>query len=518
MGLLYPAFLWLLIPLGLLFWRSSEKRLQHITHGVILGLILLSLARPVVKEGISESKIEARDIIVALDVSYSMRAKDIQPSRYLFAKQTIEALLQRYPQDNIMLIAFTSNPLLLSPPTTDHALVKTAMESLNPEYILTKGTSLKKLFAKLKQMHSENKDLILITDGGEETEAEALAEAVKASGVHLSILALGTASGATIEKPDGTLVKDKEAHLIVSRINPMLKTLAGAAGGEYMTPSASADATAQALHELLERRSRDLQEVSKKQYRYTELYQLPLLLATLLFLLLHTSASRYLLLLFALFGINAQASVLDGYYLHKAYDAYAAEDFNASKRALKEIERVSLQSRVAEADTYYRMGAYKKAIARYRAIRSGNAKVKQMLFYNMANAYARLKEYDKAKIYYTKALQLGEDEDALHNLKLVALLEQKAKADLGIAHPKSQNSDASKHEASEDDDESEQKEHREEDQPSSGSGNGGESKQEKDHDKEKKRLMMDNNSEPQPLSSKVYELINKGYIRETRPW
>jgi len=202
MSLLYPAFLWLLIPLMLLFWSKKEKKLQPLVHTVVLGLIIFSLARPVVKEGVKESRIKARDIIIALDVSYSMRAKDISPSRYLFAKDTIEALLENYPQDNIMLIAFTSNPLLLSPPTTDHTLVMTALKSLNPEYIMTKGTSLKKLFAKLKKLHSENKDLILITDGGEEHDTEALARTLKDAQIHLSILALGTTSGATIENPD----------------------------------------------------------------------------------------------------------------------------------------------------------------------------------------------------------------------------------------------------------------------------------------------------------------------------
>jgi Ca-activated chloride channel family protein len=126
-----------------------------------------------------------------------------------------------------------------------------------------------------------------------------------------------------------------------------------------------------------------------------------------------------------------------------------------------------------------------------------------------------LKEYDKAKIYYTKALQLGKDEDSKHNLQLIALLKKRRSAPLGIAHPKSQNSDTSKSESSQ----SSKKETRNEDQPSSGSGSGGESKKKMGkNQKEQKRLMLDETQEPQPLSSKVYELINKGYIHETQPW
>ena len=512
---LYPGFLWLLIPLALFFFYQRKSSLFVKTHLLILMLILITLSRPAIEEGLQESSIDAQDIIIALDVSYSMKARDISPTRYNYAKKMINAFLQSNSQDNIMLIGFTTNPLLLSPPTTDHALIAMALESLNPEYILTKGTSLKKLFSKLASMKQTNKELILITDGGEGESVGTLAAQLKKTDLRLTVVALGTETGTTIEKEDGTMLKDKEGNLVVSRINPMLKKLSDEVKGNYVSLSSSAERTAEVLQTLMHHKKRETEQIKKMQHHYTELYQIPLLLAALLFLMLHTRASRYLLILFALAGMQAEASVWDGYYLHKAYDAYEAEDFNTSKRVLKSLATVSLQSRVAEANSNYKLGAYKKAIARYHSIHSTQTEIKQMLFYNTANAYALLKEYDKAKIYYTKALQLGEDADALHNLNLVALLEQKAKANLGIAHPKSQNSDASKSESQE---ESDAEKGSDEDQPSSGSGTGGESKQEKSDEQEKQRLKLDQDTKEQPLSSKVYELINKGYIRETQPW
>ncbi len=107
MTLLYPSFLWLLLPLALLLWSSSRK-LMHVVHLIVLMLIVLTLARPVQEEALQEASIEAKDIIIALDVSYSMKATDISPTRYDFAKETISALLQANPGDNIMLIAFTT--------------------------------------------------------------------------------------------------------------------------------------------------------------------------------------------------------------------------------------------------------------------------------------------------------------------------------------------------------------------------------------------------------------------------
>jgi Ca-activated chloride channel family protein len=121
-----------------------------------------------------------------------MRAKDLPPTRYDFAKETIKILLEKNPSDNIMLMAFTTNPLLLSPPTTDHTLINIALQSLNPEFILTKGTSLEKLFTRLSSMQLSHKNLILITDGGEESDLNKIIPLLKTTDIALTILALGS--------------------------------------------------------------------------------------------------------------------------------------------------------------------------------------------------------------------------------------------------------------------------------------------------------------------------------------
>jgi len=235
-------------------------------------------------------------------------------------------------------------------------------------------------------------------------------------------------------------------------------------------------------------------------------------LALLLFFMVHTRAVKYLLILFTLSGVQAEASMLDNYHLNLAYKSYKASDLNETKREIEKIKVRSLQSQMVLANTYYKQRAFKKAIQTYKSIRSTSPKIKQQLYYNIANAYAMLESYDKAKIYYTKALQLGKDPDAEHNLHLVALLSDQKSADLGIAHPKSQDSSSSKSESQEEED----KESKSEDEPSSGSGGGGESQTKKEQ--EKSKLISDESQEQHPLGSKVYELINKGYIRETQPW
>jgi Ca-activated chloride channel family protein len=175
-----------------------------------------------------------------------------------------------------------------------------------------------------------------------------------------------------------------------------------------------------------------------------------------------------------------------------------------------------VQQRFALANTYYRLHRYKEAITLYKSIRSTSPRIKQKLYYNIANAYVMLKTYDKAKIYYTKALQLGDDTDAEANLALVAQLQSRQASNLGIAHPQSQSSQNSHSKTAS---AKEEKAKRQEDQPSSGSGAGGQMRQKSTRKEHKKlRLEYENDTAPQPLSSKVYELINKGYIREEQPW
>ena len=354
-----------------------------------------------------------------------------------------------------------------------------------------------------------------MTDGGEEENLAELTDLLHRSKLSLSVLALGTAQGTTVKNKEGSLLKDKEGNLVISRINPLLETLTNAVGGSYLTPSRTPEATASKLHGALKD---NVNKIQKMQHHYKEFYQLPLIIALLLFLMVHTRAVKYLLILFTFLGVQAEASIFDSYHLHTAYSNYDNRDFNTSKKHLKQIENRSLQSQLLLANTYYRQGDFKLAIQTYKSIRSRSETLKQTLYYNIANAYAKLEKYDKAKRYYAKTLQLGFDEDASHNLSAVALLSDKDNADLGIAHPKSQSSDSSKSEVQEaDEDES-----RSEDQPSSGSGGGGETKSKEEREKkeqEEGQLMGTNDEEEEhPLSSKTYELINKGYIREKQPW
>ena len=511
MTLLYPSLLWLLIPLAIL-WHYRPKKLTDTVHLIILILITLALARPVINQKPTKSQIEASNIIIALDASYSMRAKDLSPSRYAYAKKTINELLKSNQTDNIMLIAFTTNPLLLSPPTTDHALISIALESLDPDNILTHGTSLKKLFEKIATLPMADKNIILLTDGGEEKDVAILNKIIQDNALSLTVLALGTTAGTTIKKKDGSLLKDSKGDLVVSRINPILESLALTNGGSYILAPSSPNAAADALQESLDEQAMQSNKVDKIENIALELYQVPLFIALLLFLILHTRAVKLLLPIAALWGTHSNASIFDSHYLHQAYEHYQQGDYNATEKYLSKVGTASLQSRMADANTYYKQKRYKKALAAYRSIRSTSPETKQKLYYNIANCYAQMKAYDKAKRYYTKVLQLGEDSDARYNLKLVTLKKSEAESKLPFARPKSQGGSSGKTEEEEED------EGKKSDEQQQNSGSGGGGGQTKTKSKEKMMIIQSTEKKKQPLSSRVYDLINKGYVHEKEPW
>ena len=219
-----------------------------------------------------------------------------------------------------------------------------------------------------------------------------------------------------------------------------------------------------------------------------------------------------LLILIILFSNILNASSLDNYNLNSAYKSYKSQDYNSSKEYINKIKEPSLQSKIALANIYYKQEKYKQAIGIYKSIKSTSIKIKQLLYYNIANSYAKISKYSNAKKYYIKALQLGEDKDSIHNLKIVALLNDKKEDNLGISKPQSQNSSSNKS------DNSSKKDEKKRDNDKSSSGGSGDGKSSKKSNNKKTKLISNNKEEKHPLSSKVYELINEGYIYEKQPW
>jgi len=510
MSFVNAYFLWLLLPLFVYFIRKKRsKRLPQQLRWIALLFLIIAIARPVFLESITKENLPSHSIILAIDLSASMNAEDIKPSRAEASRATIKEFLNVNLYDQVSLIGFTTNPLLLSPPTTDHKLVALALDSMKSEYILTRGTNLKKLLEKVALFPEQEKKLILFSDGGDDSIAESLVEFVKESNIKVLVIAMATQRGATIVGKDGDVLKDKAGHIVVSKFNSSVGAL-----GTLLTFD-GVDTTVRNIEAWIEQQKVLKNGVKKESHNYFELFLIPTFLALVLFFLSATRFSLKLLALLALFNSNIQAGELmnfDSYHLHSAYKYYKEKDYNATLEALKKIETKSLESELTLAHTYYKLGKYKRVKGILKEIKTSKPKLKQQLLYELGNCEAKLAYYKKAKNYYVKALQLGEDNDTLHNLAWVMFKVKENSSKVGFTNPNSP--EASKN--SNDNVETKEKSSSKQEEKSGSSGGGGSKKNKTSTVKVVKST--ETTKSKREMSSKAYDLINKGYIHDVKPW
>ncbi len=524
MSFLYGSILWLILPLIAYAFKSKNRTLTQQIRWIVLALLVVALARPILVQSISDEKVDSQSLVIALDLSFSMRANDIKPSRAEVSKKSIESFLEKNKNDQIALIGFTINPLLLSPPTTDHRLVKIALDGLKSDYILTKGTDLKRLFEKISLFSDHEKRVILFSDGGDEPFDEDLVEYLQEQSIKLLAIGVGSKEGSTILKKDGEVLKDSKGNIVVSKLNGSLKRLAVESGGEYIEYSSN-DKIVTAIESWVKKQN-GKEELTKQGRDYFDLAFFPIILAIILFFISSTKYIKYLFLLLALAGVNLQAEELkvesssttffDGYYLSKAYVAYKAGNYKESFQILKRIKNRAFEAELLLAHIYYKREEYKKAKSVLKRMRSSNIKIKQQLLYELGNCEAKLAYWDKAKSYYVKALQLGVDEDTLHNLAIVVKQKERDNFKISAYNPSSATpirNDKSSKNLEESDEEKSSKSSKSD----VGTGGGDGSKKSK-QSVVKVVKSQKSSSSKRVMSSKAYDLINSGYIREEKPW
>ncbi len=507
-----------LIPLTFFYLRyrpSNPSRSTRLLYAAAL-LMLLALARPAVVDTAQTRQHETHDYIVAVDASFSMQADDLSPTRYAVAKAAIARLLRRHPHDRFTLFAFTANALLISPPTTDTAISLQALDALNPQYILSKSTDLRSLFKAVAKLPMREKTLIVFSDGGDESDTAGLATLLKRSRIRPYFAATGTRHGAALKK-DGHLLKDRHDALVVSRINPMLEPLARESGGRYYEIRTPEDIDA--LSDDL-----DADAVKIHTFRVQSLHELffvPLLLAMLLFFAAVTRLHRlYPFVLVAMLTPHAaRAGVFDGWQLHRAQTALHEKRYEEAARAYEKMAP-SPKSFYNAATAWYMAGNYAKAIEYYRQIKTADPVLKEAVFYNMGNAAARMHRFDEARRWYLHALSLTDDPDALHNLRVVeararqhqppAVTARKHGNDRASAGVQRKNGNKRKKKAASDDKGGSKR-------PAETAAHGGGGSEHRT----KRIPVADKNAPETPqhrLGYRAYELINKGYSHESKPW
>jgi Ca-activated chloride channel family protein len=256
---------------------------------VSAGIIMLS--RPQFGSKIEDIKKQGVEVIIALDVSNSMLAEDIQPDRLTRAKQAISRLVDNLDNDKIGLIVFAGDAYIQIPVTTDYISAKMFLSSINPNIVPKQGTAIGAAIdlgmRSFSPGEGKSKAMIIITDG-ENHEDDPVKEAEEASkaGIVIHTLGIGSTEGVPIPilingKRD--YLKDADGNTVVTKLDEeILKKIALATNGNYVRASNSNIGLDEIFNGIKRMKKQDLESTMYTEYND----QFQIFAAIALFLLL----------------------------------------------------------------------------------------------------------------------------------------------------------------------------------------------------------------------------------------
>ena len=503
MSFVYPW--WLAAILPLLFWATFGKErfgrtslplppkliIQNAATKYhllpwLLALLIIALARPVIERPHTATT-SIRPLFIALDVSASMRASDIEPSRLKWAKEAIKKLIRKAPLKTSLLV-FTSNPLLIVPPTEDKEMALWALKSFDTSNILTRSTDIQKLLNFVASFEGK-KELVIFSDGGN---AQSLH---KPKNLRIHFVHTATASGALIPTKDGYL--KQEGKLVVTRLN---EALAKIADFNYDTDN---------FLEILDNIEAKWSTTHKKERQ--ELYWFPLLLAILLSLYIFTTLFDPLLkrlrhfLPLLLLATTLHASILDEITIERAYQAYRAKEYAKSAKLFDKLPY--LEAKYGQALSLMHLGKYDLAAKILHSLEASDPKTQARILFAQGVCYEKMRNYEKALQLFIQAAQFDSDEKILRHIQKLTFKKNEKKPIPPFAKQRRVLKESDK-------------------KRSRKKGAGGSNMQsaalasnsQGGKKSSKKQEVLAKKGSQMPLSSELYETINKGYIHETTPW
>ena len=456
-------YLWLILPalLAIFLWVKKSKlsgQWQHVIapalqpyvfkkteHSlqktpvklILLGCVLLAIlamAGPSWQKQSSQVYTSQAGLVIALDLSLSMTAQDVAPSRLQRAKYKITDILNQLKDQNIALLAYAGDAHMVSPLTQDSNTIKAMLSALDPYIMPTGGSNLVRLaeqaIALFEQSNSQPRQLLLVTDGVESQDIETVSQLLHTHNIQLSILAVGTEQGAPLVQPNGQFFKDSKGNVIMPSLEiDELQQLAHASGGEIRTLS-NTDADINALlnsARVTEKFTQQSQDVEFDQWVDNGFYLLiPLALLSLLFF----RKGLILICILALMPISNESWAQDD---SETKPSELADLFlNKDQQALKLFESDPAKASELFDDekwkgsSFYKAGEYEKALSQWQQFNDAES------LYNQGNALAQLQRYDEAIAAYDQALAIDPNlQDAKENKPLVEQLKKMKESEDG---------------------------------------------------------------------------------------
>lgn len=239
-----------------------------------LGFGIIILARP--QFGTKVEKVDKKgiELVIAIDVSNSMLAQDVAPSRLARAKQLLTRIIDERRNDKIAIVVFAGEAFIQLPMTADTQSAKIFLESINTNLVPVQGTVLGSAINTSMSCFSNEKDIdraiILITDAEDhESDAEAVAAKAAESGVRINVLGIGSTKGSPMPVAPGssTMRKDSQGNVVVTKLNEeKAKSLAKAGKGAYIPVDNSNRALNSLIDELDKLQKHDIDGVAYSEY------------------------------------------------------------------------------------------------------------------------------------------------------------------------------------------------------------------------------------------------------------
>ncbi len=394
------------------------------------------------------------DVVIALDVSKSMLATDYAPSRLEKAKQFLQKLFDKMPDDRIALIFFAGKAYMQMPLTADNGAAKLFVSSAAPDAIPQQGTvisdALEMSTKAFNPADKKFKSVILISDG-EDHDANALsmAEELSKQGIMINTVGIGSPEGATI--PDtitGENKKDEAGNVIISKLNEAgLKEIAITTNGIYLHLEESDRAVAQVMSQLSQIERKAYADSSQISYRnwYWLFSGIMLLLLVIEFFLPEKKNLRlghlvtnplktgFVMLFICLPGLlySQQDKAAEG-KIFEGNGLYRQDRYQEAEKKFREAMAVTLGSFVAKynlATTLYRQDKKEDALKLLSdaATSTDDKQHASKAWYNKGVILSRQKELEASVEAYKNALRNNpDDKEARENLQK-ALLELKKK-------------------------------------------------------------------------------------------
>jgi Ca-activated chloride channel family protein len=425
---LYPTLLFLLFlpfvlvfyfvavqhhPLHQVFSISMQKKLslpykgfstfvRNILFSLVLAMCIIALARPVTKHDTLESKISKTTVILALDVSKSMHKTDIYPTRLALAKKKLQRFISQSTQMNIGILLYAKDAYMLYPVSQNPKVLLSLLEESNLTRTFQPQSN---LFAalegsKILLQSYKNRHIILLSDGGKNVQRTKELSYLQSQKIILSSLAL--------------------AH------NTSLQMLCENTTGTYQ-PYTWGDEDIIALIQTIKAHKRESRSYHYNIAQYTEYFQIPLLLAILILLMmffpLKSKNAPYIVLLLCYmnsYSTSLNAGVFDFWSLQKAQKAYKTNDYQKAIRYYLSVD-LSKEGYYNLATTQYKLKHYLKAIEAYKqALHTNDSSArKAKIYHNIATVYARMGKLKFSKEYYMKSLASQYSVRSSKNLTLI---------------------------------------------------------------------------------------------------